>query len=360
MKKIFLTLLILCGFCPVSFSGEITGKVMLLKDQKHTPASRISVRLHVYKDEYEFSGAESVTDKSGQYRFKNLQAGKEYAYFVYPIFEGINYPYEEIVFRDQTTEKRDFLITEPTGSSKDLSINELIFFEFGKKNIWKITHDIEIENKGNLMYHSDLANAEPVLFSLFEGGFSLSYLEGITRENAKIDDQKDTLQIFTSVAAGQKKKMRFSYFYVPSTRTFEFKREAFLQRSNISLFFPKKMSVTSEQFQRDEMLSKGQKLFPYAYTSGPIAQNQTIEYRVRGYLLQNDLLHILLFVGLALILGSMLFIYLRTKKSKKSLEKELTDKLQRYLIDLKDKDMGNSVDAGKVRNYLFQMYKKNQ
>ena len=53
-------------------------------------------------------------------------------------------------------------------------MDEAIFFDFGKKDVWKVTHDIKLVNSGEQMYHADRPDAQPLAFALFEGGFDLS------------------------------------------------------------------------------------------------------------------------------------------------------------------------------------------
>jgi hypothetical protein len=362
LKLTFSSLIIISSLC---FGGEISGKIFLEKNNQSL--SKVPVRLHVYKDDYEFSGAEIVTDSSGRYRFPNLNTGEEYAYILYPMYEGVNYPYQEVVFqKDVSAVKIDFAISESTGSIQNITASESIFFEFGKKDIWKVTHEIILENKGNLLYHSDRPDSQPIRLSLFEGGFDLSYLDGVSRSNSKIDDQQDTLQISLTLPANKTHKIRFSYYYLPSSRSVVFNRTAYLTRSNVSLFFNQNIRVNSTQFQTDPMMLQGHPDMKKAFTSGSIDQNKNITFEITGYLLEDDLLHILVFSACFFFMGLMIFASIRYQKSSKNQDKALTDSMLRYLIDLQQQHKEGMLDEHqlkkeqhRVRNFLFQMSREN-
>ena len=348
-----------------ALAGEINGTVYLLKDKKKVPLSKVPMRMHVYKDDYEFSGAEISTDASGRYRFHNLETDSRYAYLFYPIYQGINYPYQEIVFvKGKTSEKADFELTESTGSTKDISVNETMYFDFGKKDVWKVTHVISVENKGEFLYHADRPDAEPLLFPLFEGGFDLSYLDGISRENSKIDDEKDVLQTYLTIPAHQTYKIKFSYYYIPTSRHVTFDRSAALARSNVSLLLGKNIRVVSNQFQLDPMLVKTQPPYVRAYTSGPIEQNGKISFELKGFFLQRDLLHMIVLALCMAFAVVMLFVAFGMQKPQKK-DKELTERMHRYLMDLRQQFKEGKIDEQhfkkeeqRVLNYLFQMSKQ--
>ncbi len=357
---LFFTLLF---FSSSVFAGEISGRVFMEKTGK--AVGKIPMRLHVYKDEYEFSGSEVLTDASGNYRFRELQTDERYGYILYPIYEGVNYPYQEVVFPKGTSVvKKEFPINESTGSTENISVDESIFFEFGKKDIWKVTHEITLENKGDLLYHSSRGDAEPLLFSLFEGGFDLSYLEGITRNNTKIDDQKDTLQAFLTVPEHETLKIRFSYYYLPEARHVNFDRVAFLNRSNVTLFFKNNIRIVSNQFQSDPMMLQGHEDFTRAFTSGVIKQNDKINFEIKGFFLQRDLLHMLVISGCLAFIIFMLIWVIKQKRVSKKHGKELTERMHRYLIELRKQHKEGTLndhqfrkEDQRVRNFLFQMSK---
>jgi|JI10StandDraft_1071094.scaffolds.fasta_scaffold56469_2 hypothetical protein len=348
----------------VSFGGEITGRVFLEKTKQGL--SKIPMRMHVYKDDYEFSGAEIMTDSSGRYRFPNLDTGEQFAYLFYPIYEGVNYPYQEAVFqKGETSIKKDFAISESTGSLENISASESISFEFGKKDIWKVTHEIVLENKGDLLYHSDRPDSQPILFSLFEGGFDLSYLDGVTRSNSKIDDQKDTLQVSLSLPPHDTYKMKFSYYYLPSSRSVAFNRVAYIARSNISLFFNRNVRVNSTEFQIDPMMLQGREGMKRSYTSGAISKDKNITFEIAGYLLEQDLLHILVLAACFALIALMIFASIRHQKTAKNQDKALTDRMLRYLIDLQQQHKEGKLDEHqlkkeehRVRNFLFRVNKQ--
>lgn len=351
-------------FSTICFGGEITGRVFLEKTNQSL--GKIPMRLHVYKDDYEFSGAEIMTDSSGRYRFPNLQTSEQYAYLLYPIYEGVNYPYQEVTFaKGVSSVKKDFAISESTGSLENISASESISFEFGKKDIWKVTHEIVLENKGDLLYHSDRPDSQPILFSLFEGGFDLSYLDGVTRGNSKIDDQKDTLQVSLSLPAHQTYKIKFSYYYLPFSRSVAFNRIAYIARSNITLFFNRNVRVNSTDFQVDPMMLQGHEGMKRAFTSGGITQDKNITFEITGYFLEQDLLHILVFGACLLLIVLMIFASIRHQKTSKNQDKALTDRMLRYLIDLENQYKEGKLDQQqfkkeeqKVRNFLFRVYRQ--
>lgn len=337
MKRIFLFLFCLC-ISSSSFAGEIFGRLYFEKAGSKTPLANARIRIHVYKDDYEFSGAELKTDTAGKFRFPNLESGERYAYIVYPIYDGINYPYEEIHL-EKSSEKmnKDFTIQEPTGSVKDLAVNESIFFEVGQKDIWKIRHEITIENKGDQLYHPDAPGAEPIRFSLFQGGFDLAMLEGVSRENSKIDEKEDILEVYLTLAPHQSTTMKFSYYYLPESRHITFERPAFLSRSNMNLFFRTNLRVFSSQFKFDPMLGMTNPEYKFAFSSGPIEQNQKIQFDVRGFYMQRDYLRgLVLLACLAFLVGIAYFV-IRESKTVVVRKKEVNDRVYRYLSELRAK-----------------------
>ncbi|MCC7460402.1 MAG: hypothetical protein IT286_03780 [Proteobacteria bacterium] len=361
MRNLILALLLVSN---ISFAGEISGRVSMEKTGK--AVGKIPMRMHIYKDEYEFSGAELLTDASGRYAFKNLKEDSNFAYIVYPIYEGVNYPYKTVEFQKEKSVKVDFTITESTGSVENITADESIFFEFGKKDIWKVTHEITLENKGDLLYHYSRADSQPLLFSLFNGGFDLSYLEGVTRGNSKIDDDKDTLHVMMTLAPHQKTFIKFSYYYLPIQRNVAFDREAYISRSNVTLFFKDGIRIASTQFQSDPMMLQGREGFNRAFTSGPVKINEKITFDIKGFFLQGDMLHlVLLAASLAMICAVSLWA-LKQKKTRNA-SKQLTDKVERYLIELKKQHQAGAIEEShfkkeehKVRNFLYEMSKPNQ
>ncbi len=366
LKYVLISTLLL--FSSRVFAGEITGTLYLAKDKGKVPLAKTPMRMHVYKDDYEFSGAEIMTDASGRYRFHDLQTTSQFAYIFYPIYEGVNYPYEEVAFqKGKTSQKVDFVITESTGSTDAISAAESIFFDFGKKDVWKVTHVITLENKGDLLYHADKPNAQPLLFPLFEGGFDLAYLDGISRGNSKIDDEKDILQAFITIPAHQTYKVKFSYYYIPSKRHVVFERDAALARSNVSLFFNKAVRVVSRQFQSDPMLVKTQPPYVRAYSSGPVEQNGKLSFEIKGFYLQSDLLHMGVLALCLAVMVVMLVMAFNMSKPEKNQSKNLTVEMQRYLMDLRKQYKEGKIEEHlfkkeeqRVLNYLFQMSKSKQ
>lgn len=358
------SLLIAFLLISTAHAGEISGRVYLEKTNQNL--NKIPMRLHIYKDDYELSGIETLTDSSGRYRFPHLNTNERYSYILYPIYEGINYPYQEVFFeKNKPTLKQDFPIEESTGSVANLSASEVILFEFGKRDIWKITHEIVVTNQGDLLYHSGRPDAEPILFSLFEGGFDLSYLEGVSRNNSTIDDQKDNLQVSLTLPAHQTYKIRFSYYYLPSSRSISFDRTSYIPRSNITLLFNRRIKLHSTQFQTDPMLLKEHPEALRAYTSGPIEMDTKITFEIKGFLLKQDFLHIFFAIACLLMLILMIYASLRYNQISKNQDKELTDKMHRYLIDLKKQYQDEKIDKThlkkeehRVRNFLFQLFKK--
>lgn len=365
MTNRFFFLLILFSLQP-AFGGDIQGQVMLESKGKTTAISNAPVRLHVYKDDYEFSGAETHTDSRGRYRFPKLDADERTSYLIYPIYEGINYPYEEINFPKGTTSiQKNFILQETTGSTKEISAEESIYFEFGKKDIWKITHEITLQNNGEFLYHPDRPDTQPIQFPLFKGGFDLSYLDGISRDNSNIDDEKDILQTLLTLAPHKPLKIKFSYYYIPETRSVAFDREAFLQRSNISLFFQKNIQVTSKQFQFDGMLSKSLPNFRKVFTSGPVAQADSIQFTIRGYYMQKDFLHIILTLVCMIFIVILVYAYVRLRKTVKTTDKVLTERMHQYLVSLKSQlkngsisELQYKIESERVMNFLFQISKE--
>lgn len=359
MLRLLATLLLISSS---SFAADITGKVYIEKNG--ASLSKIPVRMHVYKDNFEFSGAETVTDRSGRYSFRNLTPTDQFSYIIYPIYEGVNYPYKEVAFEKTPSIRLDFPISESTGSVENIIVNESIYFEFGKKDIWKVTHEITLENKGNLLYHTDRSDSQPLLFSLFSGGFDLSYLEGVTRSNSKIDDEKDTLQVFTTLPPQQTTKLKFSYYYLPLERHVPFDRVSFLQRSNVTLYFKDNVRIASTQFQSDPMMLKGKEGFTRAFTSGPIKMNDKITFDIKGFFLQGDLLHIFLLAACLALVTALIVWAFKQKRKSRSYNKQLTEKMERYLIELKKlhkegklDDSQYKKDEQRVRNFLFQVSK---
>lgn len=352
-------------FCLVShvWAGEIAGRVYLEKNK--ASIGKTLLRMHVYKDDYEFSAAQIITDASGRYRFPNLDTSDRFVYIIYPIYEGVNYPYEEVVFEPgQSKVIQDFPISESTGSTENIVAEESIYFEFGKKDIWKITHEITLENKGDLLYHSDRSDSKPLKFSLFEGGFDLAYLNGVTRNNSKIDDQEDTLQVMLTLPAHKKASLKFSYYFLPEARHVNFSRISYLERSNVTLFFNNNIRIVSNQFQTDPMMLQGKEDYTKAFTSGPVKTGDKINFEIKGFFLQRDFLHLVVMAACMAFIILMLVIAVRHKRRSKKQDKELTEKMQRYLIDLRKQRKEGTLDEHqfkkvdhKVRNFLFQMSK---
>lgn len=346
MKRIFIFLFWLC-FSSSAFAGEISGRLYFEKEGSKKPLSNAWVRIHVYKDDYEFSGAELKTDSTGKFQFPNLEEGDRFAYIVYPIYNGINYPYEEIHLENSSKKiTKDFVIQEPTGSVKNLIVDESIFFEVGQKDIWKVRHEITIENKGSQLYHPDTPGAEPIRFALFQGGFDLAMLEGVSRENSKIDDKEDILEIYLTLAPHQSTTMKFSYYYLPESRHITFERPAFLPRSNMNLFFRTNLRVFSSQFKFDSMLGLTNPEYTYAFSSGPIAQNQKIQFDIRGFYMQRDYLRgLVLLACLALLIG-IAYLVIRQGKSAEIRKKEMTQRVYQYISDLLTKlERGDITEA---------------
>lgn len=365
-KYLFLSLIILCS--QITLAAEISGTVYLEKNKHKNALGHTTMRMHVYKDNYEFSGAEIKTDSSGRYVFRNLKDDPQYSYLFYPVYEGVNYPFEEVTFsKGKVVEKKDFTLTESTGSNKDVSVDEKIYFDLGKKDVWKITHEIILENKGDLLYHADRSDAQPLMFSLFEGGFDMSYLDGVTRNNSKIDEQKDSLQVFLTIPGHQASTIKFSYYYIPGKRHVTFEKTAHLARSNVSLFFNNRVRIISTQFQNDPMMAKTQMEYARAFTSGPIEQNGTIRFEIKGFFLTRDLLHMTVLAACLALIVFILFFIFTQKHSTKNPTKELTEKMHQYLVDLEKKHKEGKIDEQfykkedhRVRNFLFQMSKSNK
>jgi len=360
MRNLILAILLLAN---TSFAGEISGRIYLETTSQNL--GKIPVRMHVYKDDYEYSGAETMTDSAGRFRFSRVETGDRFSYILYPIYEGVNYPYKEALFEKGATNlKIDFPISESTGSIANIVASEEIRFEFGKKDIWKVTHDIILENKGDLLYHSGRADAQPILFSLFEGGFDLAYLEGVTRGNSEIDDEKDTLRVSVTLPGKESYKIRFSYYYLPSSRSVSFDRPAYIPHSNISLIFNRRVSVQSDQFKSDPLILQGLDDAKVAFTSGPIDHDKNITFQIKGYFLKQDFLHICLFASCLVVLALMIYAAIQYGKISKNQDKALTDKMLRYLMELQKQHKEGLLDEDqlkkeehRVRNFLFQMFK---
>lgn len=337
MKRILSFLFILLSI-PCTHAGEISGHVYFEKDGVKKPLSKIQIRLHVYKDEYEFSGAELATDSTGKFRFPNLEGGDRYAYIIYPIYKGINYPYEDLRLENSATKiAKDFTIQEPSGSVQDLSVDESIFFEIGQKDIWKVRHEITIENKGDQLYHPDAPNAEPIRFSLFQGGFDLALLDGISRENSKINDQDDVLEVYLTLAPHQSTTIKFSYYYLPESRHISFDRQAFVQRSNMNLFFRSNLRIFSSQFKFDPMLGKSNPEYSYAFSSGPISQNKNIQFDVRGFYMKRDYLRGLVLLACIALLIAIAYFAIRQTRLLSVRDQKVMDHVYSYLQELRSK-----------------------
>ena len=115
------------------------------------------------------------------------------------------------------------------------------------------------------------------------------------------------------------------------------------------------------------MMLQGKEGFIKAYTSGPIQMNDKITFDIKGFFLQGDLLHVTLLAACLALICAVVFWTLKQKKRSKNHGKQLTEKAERYLMELKKQHKEGILDEHlfkkeehRVRNFLFQMSKTNE
>jgi len=115
-------------------SGEISGSVEIEEKGHVRPIKNLSVRLRIFKKDYQVAGAEAITDRRGNYRFRNLNTDLEYIYLVRAKYEGISYPPLPVRFSSsqRRVKLRPFRVYPSINQPKNIDVSENLFLEFGK------------------------------------------------------------------------------------------------------------------------------------------------------------------------------------------------------------------------------------
>ncbi|MCB0272507.1 MAG: hypothetical protein KDD46_05785 [Bdellovibrionales bacterium] len=216
---LLLTLLIPC----FAHADTIKGQVRILQGSEKTPAVQQSVQLDLYKNGRMVAGSKTLTDAQGNYKFTMEPASNNWFY-------RVSVPYKEVFFysdyfMETQTQVPEIMISEPTGSLQDIKIVEVVFFEFGSGTLAKITHQLQIQNSGTTTYHPKMPQAEPLVIDLLEGGFNLSLVEGLSRDEMSVDEESHTMHLPLILQPNVDRDIRFSYMIPLDQRTIEISKQ---------------------------------------------------------------------------------------------------------------------------------------
>lgn len=218
MKK----LLLLSILFPSSLlAATISGSVKQWGQQNNIPAASQEVILKIFEKGKQIAAAQSETNQNGVYSF-DVQPDQKWFYQVSVPFDQTFFDSDFFVLSDESV--NDIIIAPTTVSNKEVYFNEMIFFEFGKSDLAKVSHQIEIHNQGKRTYHPKKEDAQPLAIQLIDGGFNLSLVEGITRQETGVDEETSTMFINVPLLPDEKRSFRFSYMYPLESGQIHFKR----------------------------------------------------------------------------------------------------------------------------------------
>jgi len=251
----------------------------------------------------------AATDKSGNYSFNPVNAGKSYL---------VEANYADIPYTKQvnSSEKADFAVYESTKNGDVLTVSiDHIAFSTASNGI-KVDEFVEFVN-----------TADKVFFSKDRAYVGISTPEGITRFETDAMEcclvrEKDAARIdpMNPILPGETYKVQISYVFNPETLNNLFYKTMIYNTSYITLLSDKKngFGIESNSGNKEIVPSEGKEFEVISFKNVP--RDQRLDIQITGYVpskTQSDEFNYLIPVVALLLIGAVSYPLLKKKIVKK-------------------------------------------
>lgn len=335
---------------PSSFALEITGNVQEIKEQQ-TLHYQGDVFLQIHEQDKQIASKKASTDAQGRFQIQLQDAKSPWYYRIKVPYEGLDF-YSDF-FTSETTTIPPLTVSKATSDPANIYISEIIFFEFSKKaDLAKITHQILLENKGDLTYHPKKDPSSAVALPLVKGGFNLSLVENIERSEIQVNEEKHTLFALKTLNPGQKESFRFTYSYPLQDRSIEFHRNSNLQQHDLHLIFNiKGIKKPFKDASAMDIPSELQSTFKKAYQIQTPAPDMTLV--ITGYWRQRDIPILYAFIASFLVMVLFFFLYGKTKPVRTH---ETKDDLINQIKSLQSSDLEAASKEKQINSLKIKLF----
>jgi hypothetical protein len=229
-----LALLLCLGTASVAVAqetrGNLKGKVVNRTSNKPVPGQEVKLDLFLGTQKVEVR--ESITDKAGNFVFKNLPLGENSSALVYTQFEGAEYSTWVRLDKEKLKPITLDIYNSSTDGSK-VQITEYYVQVETTNNVSRVTEFIVIQNRGKTSFALDNSNKEKPLglvLALPQSYQELELIEGLMQCCSRIEENK--IYSFMSIPPGDN-KIVFSY-KLPESRV-DLSREVPFDTANFFL-----------------------------------------------------------------------------------------------------------------------------
>lgn len=317
-----------------AWGDTLQGTVLLQQGEETTILANQEVLLHIYDQGIHIASAKTKTSENGGYTFDVSERTNDWYFRVRVPYQTVEFASDYFMDPDQSP---DITVSKTTGSLENVGINEIMFFEFGSSQLVKISHEIEIINRGSTTYHPEHPEAQVLSFELIEGGFSLSMVEGITRDKVDVDEERHTLILKKMLPPQESHALRFSYMLPLDTKYISLNRNDLAQHDSLALLSNKKsFRVTSDQFEsrKDVPVEVADNIDKIYLATGPL---EAVSAKIKGYARPKDA-YIYAFGGFALLImiGMLTGMILTPTRERAQTEMQLREEIQSLALEIKE------------------------
>lgn len=368
---------IILGFLWLSLAqaasdGEIRGSVLKIENGEKKPAPNLTVRLRIFRNEFQIAAAESITNQKGEFWFQKLNTSSNHLYLPKVEYQEVLYTQSPQRFpkSKQLITFRPFEVYPATTDPSELIANENVILEFGKTDILRATHTLYVKNPTSFAYNPNAPNSKPIQIQLRRGGFDLNLLSGVSRNEISIDEKNSTLKLKKALLPGTSPTIiRFSYLYPFHQRKIDFKLPLSITRKSFDLVLTgNSPKIYSDKLtQQPNLPFKGKTAL--IFSGGPISADEEFRFTISGLTLKKDLAFHLLFLGLGLVgLFSIVLLWYSTKTQAGMNSKQASiEAFLEALFDLKKEFENKKItqrvydeEAARIREELFYMMRNQE
>lgn len=306
--KLFASIgLILCAWASSCFAQSVTGTVRYFEPKDTMPPQEVVLK--IFDQGVHIASSKTTTDKKGAYSFDVSERTPNWYFQVATTYQEAEFSSD--FFMDLTDPVPDLVLSKVTGARDELSIVEVVFFEFGKSSLVKVSHEIQVHNQSNKAYHPDIKDGQPVLIDLIDGGFSLSIVEGASRQDIEVVEADHQMILSTRLLPQEKRSIRFSYMFPLDQRTIDYARTNLEQHKSLSLISNlDRFRIDSDVFSPLDVPASLGTEFTKGYTTTTVPAS--IDISIKGFVRSKDKLQ-QISLGISLLLLVLFFIYLLIK-----------------------------------------------
>jgi hypothetical protein len=344
-----------------SQSPTLNGSVRVQSGATIQPYANERVLVQIFEKNKNIATAELQTNQDGQYSMPTEDLKAQWYYRVQVDYQNTTFASD--YFQDVTQPVPPITVAQTSGNLENLEASHIVFLEFGKNSdLIKVTHQLTIENKGQLAYHPNHEAAKPIEWQLFDGGFNLSLIENIERSDVDIDEEKNQMTFLRMILPGEKQDMRFSYLLPLTDRTLTYVHQSTLpslrnhwvaNQRGVRVIYPGVESKKPPEDLKDT--------FNNAFVLGSLSANQPHSITIKGYMRVKDRPLFWTFGGaILLFLLFMLVLFWKKQHTRAQIwtKKDLVQEIKR-LQQLAENDPARKASIEKDLHHLkIRLYRE--